>query len=84
MIALGDGQIRPYRNAPVPWQEPAVPAKAGKDLSFIVTESAYFLRRVLDRSFGFAQDDMKRCFPRFLTHNKRGKTVEVCVTALYF
>ena len=31
--------------------EPAVPAKAGKDLSFIVTEFAYFLRRVLDRSF---------------------------------
>ena len=35
VIALGDCQIRPYRNAPVPWQEPAVPAKAGKDLSFI-------------------------------------------------
>ena len=37
VIALGDGQIRPYRKAPVPWQEPAVPAKAGKDLSFIET-----------------------------------------------
>ena len=33
VIALGDGQIRPCRNAPVPWQEPQVPAKAGKDLS---------------------------------------------------
>ena len=29
VIAQGDGQIRPYRNAPVPWQEPKVPAKAG-------------------------------------------------------
>ncbi len=37
MIALGDYQIRPYRNAPVPWQQPKVPAKAGKDLSFIDT-----------------------------------------------
>ena len=63
MIALGDGQIRPYRNAPVPWQEPAVPAKAGKDLSFIDPGSVSLNGSVLDRSFPAlcsVEDDMKR------------------------
>ncbi len=74
VIALVDGQIRPYRNAPVPWQQPAVPAKAGKDLSFIVPVSVSLNGSVLERSFTalcFVQDDMKRRFSRFLTHNKR-------------
>ena len=76
VIALGDGQIRPYRNAPVPWQEPKVPAKAGKDRSFMDPVSVSLNGSVLDRSFTplcSVQDDMKRCFPRFLTHNKRLK-----------
>ena len=64
MIAPGDGQIRPYRNAPVPWQEPAVPAKAGKDLSFIDPVSVSLNGSVLD--IRCAQDDIKRRFPRFL------------------
>ena len=51
VIALGDGQIRPYRNTPVPWQEPAVPAKATKDLSFIDPVSVSLNGSVLDRSF---------------------------------
>ena len=75
MIALGDGQIRPYRNAPVPWQEPAVPAT--KDLSFIDPVSVSLNGSVLDRSFAAlcsVEDDMKRRVPRFLTHNKRLNT----------
>ena len=51
MIALGDCQNGPYRNAPVPWQEPKVPAKAGKDPSFIDPFSVCLNRNVLDRSF---------------------------------
>ena len=51
MIALGDCQIRPYRNAPVPSQELAVPAKATKDLSFIDPVSVSLNGSVLDRSF---------------------------------
>ncbi len=52
----------------------AVPAKAGKDLSFIDPVSVSLNGSVLERSFTalcFVQDDMKRHFPRFLTHNKR-------------
>ena len=78
MIALGDGQIRPYRNAPVPWQEPAVPAKAMKDLSFIDPVSVALNGSVLERSFPAlcsVQDEMKRRLPRFLTHNKRSNTI---------
>ena len=51
MIALGDGQNGPYRNALVPWQEPVVLAKAGKDLSFIDPFSVCLNRSVLERSF---------------------------------
>ncbi len=45
VIALGNCQIRPYRNAPVPWQEPA------QDLSFIDPVSVPLNGSVLDRSF---------------------------------
>ena len=51
VIAQGDGQIRLYRNAPVPWQQPAVPAKAGKDLSLIDPVSVSLNGSILDRSF---------------------------------
>ena len=51
MIALGDGQIRRYRNALVPWQQPKVPVKAGKDLSFIDPGSESLNGNVLERSF---------------------------------
>ena len=74
VIALDDGQNGPYRNAPVPWQEPTVPAKAGKDLSLIDPVSVSLNGSVLERSFTalcFVQNDMKRRFSRFLTHNKR-------------
>ena len=45
------GALRGGATQRVPWQEPAVPAKAGKDLSFIAPVSVYLNGSILDRSF---------------------------------